>query len=99
MIRTHIKVVVQQCEEEGYLNYFPFDNQLIQSQWFNWEININMASNRRFDQVVILNLPVDKEEFSDNSIYIHGTKYKRMIHAETLRQKNYFLDVPLQKKL
>lgn len=29
MIRTHIKVVLQQSEEEGYLNYFPFDKHWI----------------------------------------------------------------------
>lgn len=55
MIRENMKAVVQQSETDGFFNFFPFDNRWIQNQWFNWEININIATNRKFDQIALLN--------------------------------------------
>jgi hypothetical protein len=85
---------------DGHLNYYPFDDNYIVNQIFNWEQNIIVKSNRKFDQIVILNQPVDKLEYNYNSLYIHGTKFKHLVNMKALNEKgNFILEQPLFKPL
>jgi hypothetical protein len=54
-ILEHIRNSIAEKEKNGYLNYYPFNNEWIDFQRFNWEQNINLATNRKFDQICILN--------------------------------------------
>ena len=56
-ILEHIRNSIAEKEKHGYLNYYPFNNEWIDFQKFNWEQNIDLATNRKFDQICILNQP------------------------------------------
>ena len=58
-----------------------------------------MSSNRKFDQIAMLNVPVDKDEYNITSFYIHGTRFKSYLKIADLKNKNYILDCPLFKGL
>ena len=63
MVHDHIKTIINSSSTDGYLNYYPFDDDLILKAKFNWEQNITVSSNRKFDQLAILNTPVDRDEY------------------------------------
>jgi hypothetical protein len=51
--------------------------------------------------VALLNQPIDKEEYGYTTYYVHGEKqqFKEMLNIESLKKKNYIMDIPLFKKL
>ena len=85
--------------EAGYLNYYPFDSNWILKQRFNWEINTQIASSRKFDQIALLNQSVDREECNQTIYYVHGPKYKDLINIETIKRKANILEPALIKKM
>lgn len=84
---------------DGYLNYFPFDDDWILNQRFNWEQNIQVATNRKFDQFSLLNQPMDKDEYNTTTFYVHGVKFKEDLNDANLQKKNYIINVPYFVKL
>lgn len=99
LIQTSIKSTVGSPLERGCLNYYPFRDDLIKHQKFNWEQNIQVATCRNFQQIAILNLPVDRDEYNVTSFYVHGPKWKEALNDANLKQKNYLIDVPYHKQL
>lgn len=92
-------MMINESESNGYLNYYPFDSTWIENQRFNWEINTQLANSRRFDQIAMLNYPVDRTEYPHTTYYVHGSKFKHMINIEVLEKRKYLLEVPLVKLL
>lgn len=99
LIQTSIKATVGFPLDRGYLNYYPFDDDVIIHQKFNWEQNIQVATCRNFQQIAILNLPVDKDEYNITSFYVHGPKFREALNDTVLKTKNYLIDVPFFRKL
>ena len=99
LIRYSIRQVVKSNTRDGYLNYFPFNAEWIEAQRFNWEANITVATNRRFDQIALLNTPIEPDEFSTSTYYVHGNKFKDLLRIQNLKASNYVCDVPYFHKL
>lgn len=99
LIQHSIRQVISNNTLDGYLNYFPFNAEWILTQKFNWEANIIVSTNRRFDQIALLNTPLEPDEFSTSTYYVHGNKYKEMLRIQNLKACNYICDVPYFHKL
>lgn len=41
--------MIQTKTQDGYLNYYPFNHEWFECQRFNWEQNIFVSCNRKFD--------------------------------------------------
>lgn len=92
-------IISERESSAGYLNYYPFDSSWILKQKFNWEINTQIASSRKFDQIALLNQPVDREEYNQTVYYVHGTKYRELINIEAIERKSNILEPALTKKI
>lgn len=99
LIHTHIKSIIDTPVIDGFLNYFPFNNLWIESQIFNWEYNTTIATTRKFDQIAMMNVPLDREEYNVKSYYVHGTRFREKLDLLELEKKNFIMDPPLYKKL
>ena len=82
-------------EDQEHLPYFPFNSNWIEKQKFNWQNNIQIVANRRFEQFILLNMSSDPLEDKNKSIYIHGEKFKHLLLVENIQ--NSVLEVPFLK--
>lgn len=72
-------------------NYYLFPSKWILQQRFNWEMSISCGANRRFDQILMLNQPVNKTSANPISVMVNGPKF-RLLNKN--RDPNKPLEVP-----
>lgn len=89
----------QPVDEDNCLNYYLFEESWILDQIFNWEQNIQVATNRKFDQFLMINYSVDRQECNKNSVYVNGPKYKKNLRVQELELKKYIIDIPYYKEM
>lgn len=78
------------------MSYYPFDSSWIERQKFNWQYNTQVAANRKFDQFLFLNTPLDLLEYKKTNVYINGPKYNHLIQNQS---PNTILEVPFYRQM
>ena len=67
------------------VNFFLFDSQWILTDYFNWENNISLSTNRNFSQIALINQPSTGAIGKIlPSFYLNGYKFKEITDTDKL---------------